>query len=296
MKVSVNTLGWTGALAPVATPLLDSAIWLENQPVLSINYNDTIEPYFNGDLSLNEKTSEDFQKEDVRDDTKDIEVSPRELSKTFLIPHGLYRQLRDGGLLEQYFNNMAKAFLESHLIIGNAYEERQLSESPIYGVLTACAKTMGAKNIDTLVEETRWRTPNIGNMLSAYNMSAINSSGFSVDHDPHTDLTPQAWGDMLNRLNVYFKELPFAMVVRSGSMALIGDKKPKVYTKFLPDKNLYEVVITWVVAGAPVNNNVGLIMDAPTEMAQPLPLVETAKAPAMKKAPAKAKATDTKGK
>lgn len=261
MKPSVNQLGWTGAIAPVATPLLDSAIWLKDTNVLSINYNDTIEPYFNGDLGLNENTAGDSVN-DVRDGN-DIEVSPRELSKTFLIPHGLYRQLEQRGLLKEYFDNMARAFLETHLLFGHAYDEAQLKESPIYGVLTACAEDASSTNITEMVETALAVTPNIGDLLAQYDTAFANKS-IPVNQ---YDVDAQPWGDMPTRLAKYFDQLPLNYVVRENSMALVGSKVPQTYTKFLVDKNLYEVAITWLVAGVPVNSKVGVKSKAPTKTA-----------------------------
>lgn len=251
MKPITNLLG-VGGFKPLVTPLVDTAKWLD-LPVLQGAYTD-VHFSFEHNGGLNDENGD--QSPYFFNDSKvtELAVSPQELSDTFLIPLAFFNNNQT--VVTEALENLAKILLEAHLLFGGL-GTKSFKDSPIKGALTFASEIKTYKTAGDFLLKSKYEIENTG--------------GLNIQVDPNK--TPAL--DLLNvdaqtaRVLPYGKlmkdvasldsAIPQDFAVSDGSLVLIGDKAPRIYTKPLLDKNQMQVSITWFVGGLPASKTISTI-------------------------------------
>lgn len=242
MVSAITNVFGIGAGQPLATPLLDSAVWV-SEAVLNASY-EAVDFAFQHNGGINDSQGDQHPYE-FTNNKNDISISPQELSSTFLIPLSAYRN--NAGLFDQTLQNLAKILLEAHLVYGGL-GTKAFKDSPIKGALFLAKDAPAYKDVTGLVLGAKTILENTGNKI--LNFDTVATPWASLD-ELGQGVTVLPYGKMIPDCVKMDSKLPQDFVISTGSNILTGNKEPQINVKYLLDKNIAEVAVSWFVAGVP---------------------------------------------
>lgn len=248
MKTITNVLGIGGG-QPLLTPLLDSAQWID-VPVINASYEE-VKLRFEHNGGINDLNG-DANQHKFENEDNDLEVSPQELSTTFMLPMTVFNRRTE--LVNTQLMNLANSFLEAHLLFGGL-GTKLFQNSSIKGALYYAHDAGSYTNIEGLVRK------------AMYDLESTQKRIISTlpDTTLGTNLKTLTEGALLNPYGKLIQdcaesdgELPREFVINSGSMILTGERTPRIEVNLDLPKNTAQVTVAWFVAGVPTGLDVAM--------------------------------------